>query len=153
MYKVFTELMEKLKEMIPLVDLAYLTVENEAEAFAFYKNDTEMADIETWKKFHKEDYPTIIKNIPVLTALINSKEYIAIENTHKLIPLQKEFQVLDIYSIYLFPIIRENKVVGFVDIPYTHSYHVLDKNTLDKIQLLVDEYSDKIVETVAKCKE
>ncbi|MCB2358049.1 hypothetical protein [Clostridium estertheticum] len=148
MYKVFNELMEKLKEIIPVDDLAYLTVKDDEEAFAFYKNDTKMCDIKTWKKFHKEEYPTIIKHIPVLTELVTTKKYVAVENTHKLVPPQKEFQVLNIYSIYLFPVVRDNKVIGFVDIPYTCNYHKIDRDTLGKIQCLVDESSEKIVETV-----
>jgi hypothetical protein len=148
MYKVFNELLGKLKEIIPVDDLAYLTVKNDEEAFAFYKNDTKMGDIETWKKFHREDYPTIIKNIPVLIKLVTTKKYVAIENTHKMVPTQKEFKVLNIYSIYLFPIVRDSKVVGFIDIPYTCNYHVINKDTLNKIQLLVNDYSDKIVATV-----
>lgn len=150
MMKVFIELRDRLKEIIKIDELAYLTVKDEAEAFAFYKADTQLFSLEDWKKFHKVDYPTIIKNIPVLTDLVKNKRYVAVQNTHNLEPQQREFQVLNIHSIYLFPVLQDNKVVGFVDIAYIGECYVLNKDTLDKIQLLVDEYSYRIVETVEK---
>lgn len=150
MMKVFVELRDKLKEIIKIDELAYLTVKDEAEAFAFYKADTQLFSLEEWQKFHKVDYPTIIKNIPVLTDLVENKRYVAVENTHKLEPQQREFQVLNIHSIYLFPVLQDNKVVGFLDIAYIGEYYVLDKSTLDKIQHLVDEYSEAIKITVAE---
>lgn len=151
--KVFNELKEKLKEIIKVEEFAYLTVKDEVQAFAFYKADSNLFSLDEWKKFHREDYPTIIEKSPVLIDLVKNKKYVAVENTHKLAVPQKEFQVLNIYSIYLFPVLENNIVVGFVDIAYIGDYYVIDKNSLDKIQRLVCEYSEKILATVMKYSE
>jgi len=146
--KVFNDLREKLKEIIEIDELAYLTVKDEAEAFAFYKADTELFSLEEWQKFHKDEYPTIIKNIPVLVDLVSNKRYVAVEDVFKLDPPQKEFQVLNIHSIYLLPVIDNDKVVGFVDIAYIGKRYKIDKETLDKIQEIINGYKDEIVKTV-----
>lgn len=148
--QVFDKLKEKLMRIIAVDEFAYLTVEDEMEAFAFYKADTQLLSFSEWKKFHKVDYPTIIKNSPILTDLVEHKRYVSVENTHLLEPLQEEFQVLNIYSIYLFPVIQNNMVVGFIDIAYVCDYYVIDKNVLDKIQHLVNEFSDDIKATVTE---
>ncbi|OPJ64436.1 hypothetical protein [Clostridium oryzae] len=146
--KVFSELKERLKEIIKVDEFAYLTVKDEVQAFAFYKADSELFSLAEWKKFHQEDYPTIIAKSPVLVDLVKNKKYVAVENTHALEVPQKEFQILNIYSIYLFPVLHNNLVVGFVDIAYIGDYYIIDKGTLDKIQCLVCEYSEKILQTV-----
>ncbi|ASW44371.1 hypothetical protein [Clostridium isatidis] len=146
--KVFNDLREKLKEIIEIDELAYLTVKDEAEAFAFYKADTELFSLEDWQKFHKVEYPTIIKNIPVLVDLVSNKRYVAVEDVFKLNPPQKEFQVLNIHSIYLLPVIDDDKVVGFVDIAYIGKHYKIDKETLDKIQEIINGCKDEIIKTV-----
>lgn len=146
--KVFSELKEKLKKIITIDELAYLTVKDEVEAFAFYKADTELFNLEDWQKFHRVEYPTIIKNIPVLFDLVSNKRYVAVEDVFKLNPPQREFQVLNIHSIYLFPVIKENKVVGFIDIAYIGKNYSIDKATLDIIQQIVEEYREEIIKTV-----
>lgn len=146
--EVFYEIKEDLKKIIKLDELAYLTVKNEVQAFPFYKGDSALFSFEEWKKFHREDYPTIIEKSPVLIDLVRNKKYVAVENTHKLEVPQKEFQVLDIHSIYLFPAIENNKVVGFLDIAYIGAYYVINKAVLNKIQALVDHYKEKILKTV-----
>lgn len=146
--KVFNDLREKLKEIIEIDELAYLTVKDEAEAFAFYKADTELFSLEDWQKFHKVEYPTIIKNIPVLVDLVSNKRYVAVEDVFKLNPPQKEFQVLNIHSIYLLPVIDDDKVVGFVDIAYIGKHYKIDKETLDKIQEIINGRKGEIIKTV-----
>lgn len=134
---VFENLLNKIKNTTEIDEFAYLIVKDKKEAFAFYKNNTKLFDIKDWQKFH-EKYKVIVNDSSVLRELIATKQFVATPNTHNLNPRIPEFELLNLYSVYLFPVIYNSTVIGFIDLAYKNQYHNLDIDKLKEIQDLIN---------------
>ena len=140
MVEVLKKMFTKINEFIEIEEIAYLTIEN-GELIPIYKNDTDFLPLEKWISFHKE-YRSFVKDNDFLVEMVETKSLCAIDNTNNLSSKPTEFKVLDIKSIYLFPTIKNNEVVGVVDIAFINKDYTLSQDQIDKCQELIDENMD-----------
>ena len=140
MVEVLKKMFTKINEFIEIEEIAYLTIEN-GELIPIYKNDTDFLPLEKWISFHKE-YRSFVKDNDFLVEMVETKSLCAIDNTNNLSSKPTEFKVLDIKSIYLFPTIKNNEVVGVVDIAFINKDYTLSQDQIDKCQEIINENMD-----------
>ncbi len=140
MVEVLKKMFAKINEFIEIEEIAYLSIEN-GELIPIYKNDTDFLPLEKWISFHKE-YRSFVKDNDFLVEMVETKSLCAIDNTNNLSSKPTEFKVLDIKSIYLFPTIKNNEVVGVVDIAFINKDYTLSQDQIDKCQEIINENMD-----------
>lgn len=145
MVQMLKELIKELEQCIPIKEIGYHAIEND-KLMPIYKKNTTDLGLEQWKEFHKHN-PAYIRDNYVLTTLVNTKEVVAVKNTDDLgSKISKHFIALDIKSIYMFPMIKEHKVIGFIDIPYMGKTVILTDEQITKCVEIVEKYNKIFLE-------
>lgn len=142
MKKIFEEMFKDIGQVIPLDEIAYLGIQ-EGELIPIYKNDTEDLSMNEWIKFHTE-YRSFVKDAPFLMALVEKKTKALIRDTNQLPKKPVEFEALNICSIYLFPIVYKDSVVGILDIAYRNTPCDLTDAQIEKIEQIASTYVDNL---------
>ena len=140
MVEVLKSMFVEINKFINIEEIAYLSIED-GELIPIYKNDTEFLPLEKWISFHKE-YRSFVKDNDFLVKLVETKSLCAIDNTNNLSSKPTEFKVLGIKSIYLFPVIKNNEVVGVVDIAFIKQDYILSQDQIDQCQELINKNMD-----------
>ncbi len=138
MKDIFEKLYDELGEIIKIDEIAYLTFQD-GKLNAVYKRDSKLFTNEEWVEFHKKNH-TFVKNVPLLKKLIQTKQRCVVEDTNELQSKPPKLKKFNIESIYLFPIIKKNDVVGFINIVYIDNCCKLTKEQLDKCEKIIDKY-------------
>jgi GAF domain-containing protein len=136
---VFEKMFKEVAHFLEIDEIAYLKVV-EGELIATYKWDTEDLPMDKWITFHKQ-YRSFVKDSPFLIELVEKKQMAIIEDTNQLPKKPVEFEVLNICSIYLFPIIKNDQVIGILDLAYRNNTYELSNDQIDAISKITQKYS------------
>ncbi|QUH21486.1 hypothetical protein [Alkaliphilus sp. B6464] len=143
MVEVLKGLFKEISTIIKIEEIAYLSIED-GELIPIYKNDTEFLPLEKWINFHRK-YRSFVKDSDFLIKLVETKTLCAIDNTNDLSSKPTEFKVLDIKSIYLFPVIQNNEVVGIVDIAFINKDYKLTQEQISQCEKIIDKNIDLLI--------
>ncbi|ABW18434.1 hypothetical protein [Alkaliphilus oremlandii] len=144
MIEVLKNMFNEIGSVVELEEIAYLTIEN-GELIPIYKNDTEFLPLQKWIDFHKE-YRSFVKDAEFLMKLVETKSLCAIHNTDHLDTKPTEFKVLDIRSIYLFPIIKKDTVVAVVDMAFIKKNYVLSEEQIKQCEHIINKNIHMLIE-------
>lgn len=138
--KSLENLFNEIEKIIELDEIAYLKFE-EGELVPVYKRNTELFTNEEWINFHK-NYRTYVKDNKILKKIMDTKEICFIEDTNKLDKKPIEFEKIDVQSVYLIPVIKNDIVSGVIDIVYTGNTKRLTRLQLEKCAKVVEEHKE-----------
>ncbi len=144
MEEVLQSLFDELKTVLGTDEFGYHSIIN-GKLIPVYKNDTEGVKLEKWKKYHAND-PVIIAEDIVLTELVKTKKSISIDNTNDNSEYSSRYRDFNIFSIYLVPIIKEDSVVGFIDMPVMGRYYSFKNDIKEKCELIIERYNKLLIE-------
>lgn len=130
----------KIEDFIELDEAAYLEIK-EGELIPVYKRDTKTLPMDDWIIFHKK-YRSFVKDSKFLIELVEHKKNAIIKDTNQLPKKPIEFEVLDIQSIYLFPVINKGKVKGIIDLAFRGNKYELSSEEINKISNIVSLYQN-----------
>ena len=142
MKETFENLFSELDPVLAMDEIAYLSVESE-ELEAIYKRDSRKWTNEEWLEFHKE-HRTFVKDNSLLLNIVETKQVCRVEDTDKLPTKPYEFEILKIKSIYLFPVIKEERVVGIIDIVYYDDCYKLSDEKIEKFKAIINKHQELI---------
>ncbi|WP_105617635.1 GAF domain-containing protein [Vallitalea okinawensis] len=140
----FDELYDQLRAVIPFDEIGFHAIKNGRLNPVHKSNITDFKLVE-WKAFHAKN-PVYIENDPLLTQLVNLKELIAIQDTNAMDRKPEPFEKLDIRSVYIFPVINKDEVVGFVEIPGIKKYLNYSEDDLAKCQSIVSMNKEFLIQ-------
>lgn len=139
MIPIIKKLFNELEQFIEINEIAYLGIKN-GELIPIYKNNTDSLSLNNWIEFHKQ-YRSFVKDSQFLIELVKTQKPALIKNTNELAKKPIEFQKLNINSIYLFPVIKNNEVVGIVDMAFRSYYYEFTDEQISKCLEVIDRYT------------
>jgi hypothetical protein len=142
--EILQRLFDELKAVLHTAEFGYHSIVD-GSLVPVYKNDTEGLKLEKWRAYHAND-PVIIKDDIILTELLKTKKSISIDNTNNNIYYSSSYKAFGIFSIYLVPIIKDDNVVGFVDMPVMGKYYSFKKDLKEQCELIIKRYNELLIE-------
>lgn len=138
MKKIIYEFLLKIQSEIKVDEIAYHSIKDDyLEPIS--KIDTPYIRTDDWMKFHKQNKTNINKE-PLLKKLTDNKSPIYISGlTHE--DNTDTLNKFNVNGMFLVPFIKENKVVGFLDILNVNKPLQLTENERDRILDLSKKYN------------
>ncbi|MDR3597760.1 GAF domain-containing protein [Clostridium sp.] len=143
MDEILQRLFHELKTVLHTDEFGYHAIIDD-RLVPVYKNDTEGLNLEKWKMYHANN-PVIIEDDIVLTEVLRTQKSISIDNTNDNSDYPLCYGVFGIFSIYLVPVIKDDNVVGLIDMPVMGRYYSFKNDIKEQCELIIRRYNELLI--------
>lgn len=132
------ELFKRIQEVTNVQDVA-LHLFKDGKLNPVQKTQTDQLGIERWKEVHGKN-PVYIKNVGILTEIMEEPKTIVIDDTKNDNRSANEFFFFGIESILVIPVIKESIAKGIIVVASIGKLHNFTQEEISRCEELVREF-------------